>query len=172
MPTYEGLLDEALARGLTVIEKYPFTSPRIRGLCCDDVIALSEKIDTEAERRVVLCEELTHAMHSAGDILDDPHMEQKARTRNFDRLVGIRGLIRAFLAGCRESWEFAEALNVPEAFLSELMANYRARYGTLTTVSTDQGVFALTFEPIFRVKRLVPTRCIPQQGKRKKEEAL
>ena len=118
MPTYEGLLDEALARGLTVIERYPFTSPRIRGLCCDDVIALSEKIDTEAERRVVLCEELTHAMHSAGNILDDPRMEQKARTRNFDRLVGLRGLICAFLAGCRESWEFAEALGVTPSYLT------------------------------------------------------
>ena len=172
MPTYEGLLDEALEQGITVIEKYPFSSPRIRGLCCDDVIALSEKIDTEAERRVVLCEELTHAMHSAGNILDDPHMEQKARARNFDRLVGLGGLIRAYLAGCRELWEFAEALNVPEDFLVELMANYRARYGTLTTVSTDQGVFALTFEPIFRVKRLVRGKRSHRQGKRKKEEAL
>ena len=113
-----------------------------------------------------------HAMHSTGDILDDPHMEQRARTRNFDRLVGLRGLIRAFLAGCRESWEFAEALNVPEEFLAELMANYRARYGTLTTVNTDQGVFALAFEPSFKVKRLVRGKRSSQQGKRKKEDAL
>ena len=111
-------------------------------------------------------------MHSAGNILDDPHMEQRARMRNFDRLVGLRGLISAFLAGCREAWEVAEALNVPEAFLAELMASYRARYGTLTTVSTDQGVFALTFEPVFRVKRLVRGKRSHQQGKLKKEEAL
>ena len=172
MPTYEGLLDEALERGLTVIEKYPFTSPRIRGLCCDDVIALSERIDTEAERRVVLCEELTHAVHSAGDILDDPRMEQRARARSIDRMVGLRGQIRAVHAGCREAWEFAEALNVPEDFLAELMANYRARYGTLTTVSTDQGIFALTFEPAFRVKRLVRGKRLRQQGKLKREEAI
>ena len=172
MPTYERLLDEALDQGLTVIEKYPFTSPRIRGLCCDDVIALSEKIDTEAERRVVLCEELTHAMHSAGDILNDPRMEQRARARSFDRLVGLSGLIRAFLSGCREAWEFAEALDVTEEFLAELMANYRARYGTWTTASTDQGVFALTFEPIFRVKRLVRAPRLHRQGKKKREEAV
>ena len=172
MPTYDRLLDEALQQGLTVIEKYPFTSPRIRGLCCDDVIALSEKIDTEAERRVVLCEELTHAMHSAGDILNDPHMEQRARARSFDRLVGLPGLIRAFLAGCREAWEFAEALNVPEEFLSELMANYRARYGTWVTVNTDHGVFALSFEPTFRVKRLVRAPRARRQGKKKREETI
>ena len=172
MPTYEVLLDEALEQGLTVIEKYPFTSPRIRGLCCDDVIALSEKIDTEAERRVVLCEELTHAAHSTGNILDDPHMEQRARARSVDRLVGLGGLIRASLAGCREAWEFAEMLNVPEAFLAELMANYRARYGTMTTVSTDQGVFALAFEPVFRVKRLVRGKRSHQQGKKKREDAI
>ncbi|MBQ8358027.1 MAG: hypothetical protein IJX39_09520 [Clostridia bacterium] len=169
MPTYERLLDEACEQGITVIEKYPFTSPRIRGLCCDDTIALSAQIDTEAERRVVLCEELTHAVHSAGDITGDPRMERRARERNFDRLVGLSGLIRAFLAGCRESWEFAEALGVPAPFLAEVMANYRERYGILTTVSTDQGVFALTFEPTFRVKKLVRAPRGRHQGKRKKE---
>ena len=58
---YEALLEEARQKGLTVIEKYPFLSPRIRGLCCDDTIALNAQIDTDAERTVILCEELAHA---------------------------------------------------------------------------------------------------------------
>lgn len=157
MSTYEHLLDEAQAQGLTVIERYPFTSPRIRGLCYHKTIALSAQIDTEAERRVVLGEELTHALHSCGDILDDPKLERRARERNFDRLVGLAGLVEAYLAGCREAWEFAEHLGVPQSFLDELMANYRARYGTHTTVNTNRGVFALSFEPTLQVRHLTHT---------------
>lgn len=158
MPTYEHLLDEALEKGLTVIEKYPFRSERIRGLLCDDTIALSAQIDTEAERTVVLCEELTHADHTAGNILEDPRLERRARERNFDRLIGKEGLVSAFLGGCRELWEFAEWFNVPEAFLAEAMGNYRERYGILTTVNTEHGLFALTFEPTLCVKRLMRTK--------------
>ena len=122
---YDKLLDEALENGLTVIEKYPFDSPRIRGLCCDDTIALSAHIDTEAERKVVLCEEILHAMHSAGDILDDPRMERKTRERLFDRLIGLSGLVGAYLSHCREPWEFAEYFGVPEDFFTAAIQNYR-----------------------------------------------
>lgn len=167
MPTYDRLLDEALEKGLTVIEKYPFQSPRIRGLCCDDTIALSAHIRTQAERTVVLGEELIHAAHAAGDILNDPRMEHKAREENFDRFVGLSGLIRAFEAGCREAWEFAEFLDVPESFLASVMSNYRARYGEMTTVSTKHGVYALAFEPTFRLKKLVRSR---KKGLQKKNE--
>ena len=155
MQTYDRLLDEAKELGLTVIEQYPFESPRIRGLCCNDTIALSAQIDTEAERLVVLGEELIHATHSAGDILDDPRMERRARERNFDRLVGLSGLVRAFLAGCREAWEFAEFLGIPEDFFDAAMKNYRERYGTMVTANTEHGVFALAFEPTFRLKKLI-----------------
>ena len=158
MSTYERLLDEAREQGLTVIERYPFDSPRIRGLCYHNTIALSSQIDTEAERRVVLGEELTHALHSCGDILDDPKLEKRARQLNFDRLVGLSGLVDAYLAGCREAWEFAEHLGVPQDFLDELMANYRARFGVRTTVKTERGVFALAFEPTLRVRRLSHSR--------------
>ncbi len=155
MPTYDRLLDEAKEMGLTVIERYPFESPRIRGLCCNDTIALSAQIDTEAERLVILGEELIHASHSAGDILDDPRMERRARERNFDRFVGLSGLVRAYLEGCRETWEFAEHLGVPEEFLVAAMNNYRERYGVMVTANTEYGVFALTFEPTFRLKKLI-----------------
>ncbi len=154
MSSYDHLLDEANAKGLTVIEKYPFASPRIRGLCYHKTIALSAHIDTEAERRVVLGEELTHATHTVGDILDDPRMERRIRERNFDRLVGLGGLVDAYLSGCREAWEFAEHLGVPESFLAELMTNYKERYGTLATVRTPHGTYALSFEPTLQVRRV------------------
>ncbi|MBE6703227.1 MAG: hypothetical protein E7585_07455 [Ruminococcaceae bacterium] len=168
MSTYERLLDEATEKGLTVIEKYPFASHRIRGLCYDDTIALSAQIDTEAERRVILGEELTHATHTVGDILDDPRLERRIRERNFDRLVGLSGLVNAYLAGCRDPWEFAEHLGVPEDFFAALMQNYKERFGTRATVSTEQGLFTVSFEPIFRVRK--PLRSSQKRrltGKRK-----
>ncbi len=167
---YEKLLDEANQNGITVIEKYPFTSPRIRGLCCDDTIAISAQVDTEAERTVVLCEELTHALHSYGDILEDPRMERRTRERIFDRLIGIKGLLGASLQGCREPWEFAEFFGIPEEFFVAAMKNYRERFGVMKKVSTDSGDFILSFEPTFRVRRVYTTR-----NKRKmirKEQAM
>lgn len=151
---YEKLLDEALENGLTVIEKYPFLSSRIRGLCYDDTIALSDQIDTEAERTVILCEELLHAQHSAGNILGDPRMERRTRERLFDRMIGLSGLVTAYGSGCREAWEFAEFFGVPEDFITAAIQNYRQRYGTLTHTATPQGLFALSFEPTLRVRRL------------------
>ena len=156
---YEKLLDEAVENGLTVIERYPFLSPRIRGLCCDDTIAISAQVETEAERKVVLCEELTHALHSYGNILEDAQMERRTRERIFDRLIGLEGLLGAFLAGCREPWEFAEHFDVPEEFLLEAVACYRARFGTLTRLCTEDGEFAISFEPTLRVRRLCRTRA-------------
>lgn len=155
---YEKLLDEAHENGITVIEKYPFTSPRIRGLCCDDTIAISAQVDTKAERTVVLCEELTHALHSYGDILTDARMERRTRERIFDRLVGIKGLLRASLDGCREPWEFAEYFGIPEAFLGAVMENYRERFGTMTKLRVGEENYILSFEPTFRIRKLAATR--------------
>ena len=158
MSNYEHLLDEAQSHGIEVIERYPFQSSRIRGLCCGNTIALSAQIDTEAERTVVMGEELIHATHSTGNILNDARMERRARERNYDRLIGLSGLVEAFLDGCREPWELAEHLGVPESFLLEAMNNYRERYGLYATVQTCEGVFALCFEPTFHLKKLVPKR--------------
>lgn len=151
---YEQLLDEAKEQGLTVIEKYPFSSPRIRGLCCDDTIAISAQVDTEAERTVILCEELTHAMHSAGDILTDSRLERRVRERIFDRLVGTAGLVHACLAGCRTPWEIADFCGVPEAFLHALLANYRERFDPRVVVTLPEGKYLLTLQPTLHVSRI------------------
>ena len=150
---YEALLEEARQKGLVVIEKYPFHSPNIRGLCCDDTIALNAQIDTEAERTVILCEELAHAAQAAGNILQDPRMERRAREQSFDRLISPEGLIHAYLCGCREAWEFAEHFGVTEAFLCEAMENYRARFGVLKRISFNGEDYAITFEPTLRIQK-------------------
>lgn len=151
---YDKLLDEALEKGLTVIEKYPFDSPRIRGLCCDDTIAISEQVETEAERTVILCEEIAHAAHSVGDILQDPRMERRVRERTFDRLISTEGLVRAHLSGCRTAWEFAEWFGVPEHFFCTAVENYRERYGVLTYTAVDGINYAVTLIPTLRIRRL------------------
>ena len=168
---YEKLLDEAYANGITVIEKYPFHSARIRGLCCDDTIALSEQIDTVAERTVVLCEELNHATASFGNILQDKKAEHRTRQRTFDRLITLEGLTQAVLGGCREAWEFADWFGVPQAFFAEAMENYKARYGVLTRVRLPQGLYFLQLEPTLRVRRAVRTadkRKLSEPSKKEK----
>ena len=161
---YEHLVDEANEKGLTVIERYPFASPRIRGLCCDDTIAISAAVDTEAERTVILCEELTHATHTVGNILHDRRLEQRVRERIFDRLIGKAGLVRAAGAGCREEWEFADFLGVPQDFFADAMENYRRRYGTMTHYQGPEGTFALSFEPTLRVRRVVRAKRRKKQN--------
>ena len=155
---YEALLEEARQKGLTVIEKYPFHSPNIRGLCCDDTIALNAQIDTEAERTVILCEELAHANQCAGNILQDARMERRAREQSFDRLISPEGLVHAYLCGCREAWDFAEHFGVTEAFLSQAMANYRARFGVCKRVSFEGQDYDIAFEPTLRIRKLEKTR--------------
>ncbi len=150
---YEALLEEARQKGLTVIEKYPFLSSRIRGLCYCDTIALNAEIDTEAERTEILCEELTHATQQSGNLLQDSRMEKRARQATFDRLISPEGLINAYLQGCREAWDFAECLGVTPAFLAEAMANYRARYGILKKVSFEGEDYAITFEPTLSIQK-------------------
>ena len=120
---YEALLEEAYQKGLTVIEKYPFLSSRIRGLCCEDTIALNAQIDTEAERTVVLCEELAHA-GQVGNGLCDSRLERRAREQSFDRLISPEGLVHAYLCGCRKPWELAEHFGVTEQFMKKAVCYY------------------------------------------------
>lgn len=156
---YEALLEEAHQKGLTVIEKYPFASPRIRGLFCEDTIALNAQIDTVAERTEILCEELAHADRTVGNILQDPQQERRAREQSFDRLISPEGLVEAYLCGCREFWDFAEHFGVTEGFLREAMASYRARFGLLKKVCFNGVDYAIGFEPRFFVKKWrSPTR--------------
>lgn len=156
---YEKLLEEARGHGITVIERYPFESPRIRGLCCDGTIAISEQVETNAERTVVLCEELAHALTSYGNILEDKQMERRTRERSFDRLIGIKGLLLAYLEGCRESWEFADRFGVPPEFFDAAMQNYRERYGTMKELTVRGKRYLLTFEPYFSVRACTNGQC-------------
>ena len=68
MTTTEELTEEARSHGAETID-WRFTSDRIKGLYCDGVIAISDRL-TGKEQAAVLAEELGHHLTASGNILD------------------------------------------------------------------------------------------------------
>ena len=97
---YEELLEEAAAQNISVDENFPFHG-NLKGLYVDQNIALSDQLETSAEKACILAEELGHHYTSVGNILDisDPanaKQERQARMWTYERLIGLRGLIDAY----------------------------------------------------------------------------
>lgn len=129
----EELREEALANGAEVMD-WRFESDRIKGLYCDGVIAVSMRLDTTAEQAAVIAEELGHHMTASGNILDqndasNRKQEMKGRAWSYDRLIGRSGIARAIEAGCRNRYEAAELLGVPEEVLQDAIDYYHEKYG-------------------------------------------
>ena len=148
MTRYETLLAETENENIIVHENFDLAGTRIKGLYCDSSVALSNELNTSAEKVCVLAEELGHYYTTTGDILDQNNIknrkqEQQARTWAYNRLIGLMGIINSYKAGCRNSTEIAEYLNVTEEFLSEAIERYRSKYGTYTTIDN----YVIFFEP-------------------------
>lgn len=151
MTKYEELLEESKEKHVFVDEAYPFKSP-VKGLYIDGNIALSDQLNTSAEKACVLAEELGHHCTSVGNILDTTDsacakQEHQARMHGYNRLIGLSGLIDAFLYGCKEYHEAAEYLGVTEEYLLEAICKYREKYGTYA----ECGDYYLVFEPYLSV---------------------
>ena len=150
---YEELLEEADSQGLIVKEKpLKYNNGRIKG----KKIAIRKDIDTTAEKACILAEELGHHYTTVGNILDleDPanrKQERRARLWGYDKLIGLSGIINAYEAGCRSSYEIAEYLGVTEEYLQECIGAYREKYGTGATV----GEYYVMFEPRVAVGRIM-----------------
>lgn len=134
MEKYELLLEDAESSGIDVIENYKFNSANIKGLLCNDTVALSAALHTNAERTCILAEELGHYHTSSGDILDmgiteNRKQEQHARAWAYNSLVSISGLIGAYENNCRDIHEIAEYLGITESFLEDALAYYRSKFG-------------------------------------------
>lgn len=156
MTGYEKLLDNAEKDNVTVIEEYPFESGRLKGLYCDGVIALSENIKTETEKKCVLAEELGHHYTAVGNILDQSSaanrkQEMRGRILAYNRLVGLRGIIDAYNHHCQGTAEAAEYLGVTEEFLNDTLIYYKNKYGMYATVDN----YAIIFEPSIAVIELI-----------------
>lgn len=148
MTRKEELRQQAADSGAEVID-WRFKSDKIKGLYCDGVIALSKDIETSAEEASILAEELGHHLTASGDILDQKDtsnrkQEQKGRIWAYNRLIGLTGIVRAYKAGCRNRYEMAELLEVPEDTLQNAIDYYHSRYGLFTQLDN----YVIYFEPL------------------------
>lgn len=137
MNKYEYLVEEACKDGIDVYEN-KFKNNRIKALYIDGNIFMNEKL-TVAEKACHMAEELGHHHTSYGNIIDvsdiqNRKQERQARLYGYNKIVGLRGIISAFLAGCQNVYEIAEHLHVTEDYLQECINCYREKYGVYTTV--------------------------------------
>ena len=104
------------------------------GLIKGDRIAIRETIPTQVAKACVLAEELGHHYTSSGIIIDQTStsnrkQERRARIWAYKKAFALTDLILAFKAGCRNRYEFAEYLEITEAFLQEAIDYYKEKYG-------------------------------------------
>ena len=147
MNTTEELTEEAYSHGAETID-WKFSSDRIKGLYCDGVIAISDRLN-ESEKAAVLAEELGHHLTAAGDILDQSvaanrKQELHGRIWAYNRLIGLAGIIRAYKMGCRNRYEVAECLDVPEDFLRDAINYYHSSYGRFAQFEN----YVIYFDPL------------------------
>lgn len=147
MNTTEKLTEEVYSHGAEAID-WRFTSDRIKGLYCDGVIAISDRLNG-TEKAAVLAEELGHHLTAAGCILDQSvttnrKQELRGRIWAYNRLIGLTGILKAYRAGCRNCYEMAECLDVPEDFLRDAINYYRGRYGLFSHIDN----YVIYFEPL------------------------
>ena len=153
MDNYEMLLDQAESSGLSVQEKpLQYNDGRIRG----NRILIRSTIETRCQKAAVLCEEIGHYETAAGNILDQSvtanrKQELRGRIWAYNRLIGLTGILRAYKMGCRNRYEVAECLDVPEETLQEALNYYHARYGVCTQVDN----YVIYFEPALGVMELI-----------------
>lgn len=152
MTTYEQLLKEADNKGLITKEKnLPVSKGRIKG----KRIAIKRDMST-TEKRCVLAEELGHYYTTSGNILDqniasNRKQEQLARLWSYNKLIGLRGIINAYNAGCSNKYEIAEFLNVTVEFLEEAIKKYTDKYGVYTMLDN----YIICFIPNLGVMELI-----------------
>jgi len=144
--TYEDLLLEVEKEGIEYFENNYIG--KMKGLYIDNTITLNSNIDTEAEKKCILAEELGHHFTSYGNIIDQSKIENKKQERRarawaYDKLIGITGLINAYKYGCRNKYEIAEYLNVSEQFLEDAIKYYHEKYGLFCKIDNYIVYFEL-----------------------------
>lgn len=127
----------------------------VKGLYADNFIAINKRIETKTEKACILAEEIGHHETSYGDILDQTNecnikQEKRAMKWAFDELIKMDGIIAAYNAGCRNRFELAEYLGVPEYFLEEAIKHCKEKYGLF--YRTDDHV--ICFDPLGVMKEI------------------
>lgn len=93
----------------------------------------------EIKKKCVLAEELGHYHTTTGDIMDQSSVEnrkqeRRARVWSYNKLIGLSGILSAYKAGCRNTYEMAEHLEVTEEFLQEALSCYKQKYGVCARI--------------------------------------
>lgn len=152
MTTYDDLLIEADSNNLITKEK-PLrgNKGRIKG----NRIAIKKDL-TETEKKCVLAEELGHHYTAVGDILDQSTVENRkqemrGRILAYNKLVGLRGIVDAYLHHCQNLSDTAEYLEVTEEFLVDSITYYKTKYGIYTQIDN----YIVIFEPTIAVIELI-----------------
>ena len=145
--TYEKLLQLAEEENIDIFENNLIG--KLEGLYCDNTITINTNLETNAERRCILAEELGHYYTSYGDIMDQSKVEnvqqeRKARAWAYDKLIGIIGLINAYRYGCKNKYEIAEFLNITEEFLEACIIYYSEKYGLFYKLDN----YLIYFDPL------------------------
>lgn len=156
MTKYETLLENASDAGVIVDETSHFCGTKIKGLYLDKHIAISKDISTDTEKACILAEELGHHYTATGNILDQSTVENRkqemrGRIVAYNKLVGLRGIVDAYLHHYQSISESAEYLEVTEEFLIDSLNYYRNKYGVYTKLDN----YVIVFEPNIAVLELV-----------------
>jgi len=143
---YEELVSEAQENGIEVIEMNFQGS--LKGLYCENIIAINHNLKTNIEKKCVLAEELGHHYTSFGNILSTKDIrnikqEKVARNWGYEKLVDIPLIIDAYKKGIRNRQEMAEYLNVTEEFLESAINHYKEKYGIFREVDN----YIVYFDP-------------------------
>lgn len=152
---YEELLEEASKNNIYVMEKVDFDS-NSKGLINNDVIGLSNKLCNDTERACILAEELGHYKTNIGNILNQKlsnnrKQEHLARMWSYNKLIGLRGIVDSFNAGCNTKYEMAEFLDVTIEFLEEAIQKYTEKYGVYTMLDN----YVIYFIPNLGVMEMI-----------------
>lgn len=155
MNKYEVLQEQACQNGIEVVD-YLFENQQIKGLICDDTIAIQKTVSTQSEKSCILAEELGHYYTTVGDIIDQSSaanrkQELRARLWAYNCQIGLRGIIKAFDRNCKSIHEMADCLDVTEEFLKEAITAYRNKYG----ICTEFDNYIIFFEPHLAVLKKV-----------------
>lgn len=152
MTTYDDLLIEADNNNLITKEKpLRANKGRIKG----NRIAIKKDL-TETEKKCVLAEELGHHYTAVGDIIDQSSVENRkqemrGRILAYNKLVGLRGIVDAYLHHCQNLSDTAEYLEVTEEFLVDSITYYKTKYGIYTQIDN----YIVIFEPAIAVMELI-----------------
>lgn len=149
---YKNLLEKAEKEGIEVVEGCEIG--RLGGLYIDNIISLSKKLETEAQKKCVLGEELGHYYTTYGNIVNQNNLsnikqEKRARAWAYKKLISFNNLFKAFEDGVRSRYQLSIYLEVTEEFLINGIKFYKRKYGSYIKYKN----YYIYFEPLGVLKR-------------------